>query len=127
MAQQKVVFVQCLCFRQKLGREPEGGPRTRTASARIRAADTIFLLIENLNLIRADPRGAVPPLYCRHLKPPMRFYDCKYFKKSTTFFEAFYTHIVGFSIVAFSSVNMASETHNRNFITEIINSTYEAL
>ena len=59
----------------------------------------------------------------RHLKPQMRFYNCKYFKKSATFFKAFYTHIVGFSIMAFSSVNMASKTHNSNFITETINST----
>ena len=33
----------------------------------------------------------------------MRFYNCKYFKKSATFFKASYTHIVGFSIVAFCS------------------------
>jgi hypothetical protein len=41
----------------------ERGPRTRTASARIRAADTIFLLIENLNLVCADPRPRSPLWY----------------------------------------------------------------
>ena len=50
---------------------PEGGPRTQLVSARIhvRAMDadprprTIFLLIENLNFIRTDPRLWSPLSY----------------------------------------------------------------
>ena len=66
-------------------------------------------------------------LISRHLKPQRRFYNCKYFKKNAILFKDFYTHIVGFSIMAFSSVYMASKTHNSNFITETINSTYEVM
>ena len=43
---------------------------------------TVFFVVFKL------PKPYMPYMYCRHLKPQMRFCNCKYFKKIHTFFRS---------------------------------------